>query len=278
MKNFQKLFGLFLALLALLLPVKAEASSEEAAQEYARKMLQYYLHYQETAEKEIRDQLRQMEAVSPNQAEIWEAVMDSVFWANGHMPVHRDVLPDGLAEDDSLCIVVLGFELNADGSMKPELLQRLKVAKASAEKYPNAFILCTGGETSRREGVSEAGEMARWLRNNGIDGSRILVEDDSLSTKANAVYSYRLLTESCPQVTSIAVVTSAYHIRCGCGLFGAVSDYYSAVEGTPAIEIVSNAVCEISNPYFDGLSNQIRGIAGIAGLEWKSQPAPELYF
>lgn len=55
--------------------------------------------------------------------------------------MYNDVLPDGLPDTDELCIVVLGFQLNPDGSMRDELINRLNVALRSAEKYPNAYIV-----------------------------------------------------------------------------------------------------------------------------------------
>ena len=45
---------------------------------------------------------------------------------NTDMNVNVDVLPDGLPNDDSLCITVLGFALNDDGTMKDELVGRLQ--------------------------------------------------------------------------------------------------------------------------------------------------------
>ena len=83
-------------------------------------------------------------------------------WINSDMPVYEDILPDGLAMDDSLCIVVMGFGLNEDGSIRPELEKRLTVALRSAVKYPNAWILVTGGQTGAAEGVTEAGQMAAY--------------------------------------------------------------------------------------------------------------------
>lgn len=78
--------------------------------------------------------------------------------------MYNDVLPDGLPDTDELCIVVLGFQLNPDGSMRDELINRLNVALRSAEKYPNAYIVCTGGGTaSGNASATEAGEMATLI-------------------------------------------------------------------------------------------------------------------
>ena len=58
-----------------------------------------------------------------------------------------------------------------------ELADRLNVALASAEKYPNAYILCTGGGTaSKNAKVTEAGQMAQWLTDRGISQERIITE------------------------------------------------------------------------------------------------------
>ena len=50
------------------------------------------------------------------------------YWdyVNTDMNVNVDVLPDGLPNDDSLCITVLGVALNDDGTMKDELVGRLQ--------------------------------------------------------------------------------------------------------------------------------------------------------
>ena len=118
--------------------------------------------------------------------QLWKTV-------NTGLEIHENILPDGLPETDELCLVVLGFQLNPDGSMRNELTERLKVAKASAEKYPNALIVCTGGGTaSRNPDATEAGEMAKWLTANGVDAQRVIVEDQSLTTAQNAFYSHPL--------------------------------------------------------------------------------------
>lgn len=127
---------------------------------------------------------------------------------------------DGLPTDNTLCLVGLGFQLNPDGSMQPELIGRLEMLKRAAEKYPQAIIVCTGGHTaSNNSSVSEAGQMAEWLVRNGVDASRILVEGSSLTTQENAAYTLGLLEQSHPEVTSIAIVTSDYHMDTGVELF-----------------------------------------------------------
>ena len=71
--------------------------------------------------------------------------------------------------------------------------------------------------------ATEAGKMAQWLRENGIEPERIFIEDKSITTAQNAIFTFDLLEEKCPQVRQIALVSSDYHIATGNLLFGAES-------------------------------------------------------
>ena len=71
-------------------------------------------------------------SMDPSLGEKWTRIMD--LW-EAPVPVN-DSLPDSLAADDSLCLVGLGFQLNADGTMRPELVERLKVLLRASEQYP----------------------------------------------------------------------------------------------------------------------------------------------
>ena len=166
--------------------------------------------------------------------ELWSSVES--------LPIHYDVLPDGLPDTDELCIVVLGFQLEPDGSMKEELVERLKTALSSAEKYPNAYILCTGGGTAAEDAsVTEAGKMAEWLTENGVAAERIIVEDKSVTTAQNAMFSYDILTSRYPQVKQLAIVSSDYHIATGTLLFGAEAVLRAPESGKEQLIVGSNA-------------------------------------
>lgn len=96
-------------------------------------------------------------------------------------------LPENLPQDDSLALVILGGGLNADGSMKDELIRRLNVGLDCAEQYPNAYVVCTGGATAKEnKDVTEAGQMGAWLLENGLEEDRLILEDRSRSTIENA--------------------------------------------------------------------------------------------
>ena len=162
--------------------------------------------------------LASLYALDPSLGEKWERIMD--LWEEP-LVLHEE-LPDGLAGDDTLCLVVLGFRLNPDGTMRDELIGRLTVALAAALKYPKALIVCTGGPTASSEpAATEAGRMTEWLAAHGVDPARLIAEDRSLTTGQNARFTFDILTERFPKVRQVAVITSDYHIALGRLLLGA---------------------------------------------------------
>lgn len=168
----------------------------------------------------VQVDIDKLAALDKESADRWAAIIK--YWndANEKDFVNKDILPDGLPDDNSLCIVVLGYQLNADGTMKDELIGRLKTALDNADKYPNAYILVTGGGTaSANSSATEADCMAEWLLENGIAEDKVIIENMSKTTAENALFSYAILNRDYPEVSSIAIVTSDYHIPLGCMLF-----------------------------------------------------------
>ena len=205
-------------------------------------MVVYYGQYGDEAEGHVAALLGQLREVDPDAADRWERIFSLWRSVNSELVLHENILPDGLPDTDELCLVVLGFQLEPDGSMRPELIERLKVALASAEKYPNALIVCTGGGTaSDNPSATEAGKMAEYLMENGIAPERIIVEDRSQTTAQNAAFSCAILEEQYPQVRQLAILSSDYHIATGVLLFGAQSILTAAQSGQERFAVVSNA-------------------------------------
>lgn len=151
--------------------------------------------------------------------ELWTEILRTWDFVNTDLETPA-TLPDDLPEDDSLCIVVLGFQLMPDGSMSEELLGRCRTALACAERYPEAWIAVTGGPTAWQDhSATEAGVMAAWFADHGIGEERILVEGSSLTTADNAVLTAAILRERAPQVKTLALVSSDYHLPLGWLLF-----------------------------------------------------------
>lgn len=272
----------FLALaccLCLILALGVPAlAAEESSYELIQQMLCYYCHHQCAAKTDIFRLLEQLEAQDPETGAQWRPIMEYWLYANEAMPRNETVVPDGLAGDDSLCIVVLGYRLTAFGGMDPELVGRLELALEAAEKYPNAYILCTGGGTaSQAEGATEAGQMARWLRKQGIDSSRIIVEDDSTHTIQNATFSFAIFERNYPQIRQMILVTSDYHLPRSSTLFFAKSILAAAEAGTNPIEL---AACLGYNAGHEGTAedplDQTAHLARVAGFEYARGDEPPL--
>ncbi|AZG46424.1 YdcF family protein [Gordonia insulae] len=115
-------------------------------------------------------------------------------------------------------IVVLGFGLNRDGKMAPELVRRVTAGKSQAETTTTAPIVVTGGVP--KAGITEAAAMKKWLVANGVDAARITEEGRSGSTVANAQNTAEILRAQ--GVSNIILVTSPNHIRRGAADFAAV--------------------------------------------------------
>lgn len=213
-----------------------------APQAIIEEMVVDYGSYGSEADGQIKTLLKELRSVDAGAAERWESIMTLWKTANTDLTIHEGVLPDGLPDTDELCIVALGFQLNPDGSIRDELRERLTVVKACAEKYPNAWIVCTGGGTAaENETATEAGKMAEWLIENGIAAERVIVEDHSITTAQNAIYTYDILTESYPQVKQLVIVSSDYHIATGTLLFEAEAILRAEKTGDQAMRVVSNA-------------------------------------
>lgn len=266
---------LLCVLLTGILPVKADT------QEYRQQLLRYYCSNQKDAR--IETCLQRLEEEDPLQGAAWRQILSDWDRLNHAGYSSHRTLKDGLAEDDSLCIVVFGYGLNKNGSMKPELFDRLKIALQAARQYPNAYIALTGGETSGIKGISEAAVMAIWLMNNDIPEERIILENKSLSTTENGKNTYELVARDYPHVKQFAVITSDYHVAFAATMLQTASTYESAMLGNREIPVVAGASCATSTPVCNDLSTQAWGISILTGTRWttvkaETQPGTEPEF
>ncbi|MFC9963984.1 YdcF family protein [Nocardia ignorata] len=105
-------------------------------------------------------------------------------------------------------VVILGYGLTPEGTMREELLRRLRTGYVQAVFAPWSPIIVTGGNP--QAGRSEADAMASWLEDAGIDPARILREPHADSTIGNADHTAALMSEH--NLTSAVLVTSADHV------------------------------------------------------------------
>ena len=216
-------------LCAALSGIAEEKADKPAVQALIERLVMTYAAYGERDAQALEE----LAAIDPAAGEQWKRIMD--LW---EAPVTVNAsLPDDLPRDDSLCLVALGFQLNPDGTMREELLQRLQVLLAASRQYPNAVIVCTGGGTAANDPTAtEAGRMAQWLRDQGVDAARIYAEEKSITTAQNAIFTFDILSAHCPQVKQIAIISSDYHIATGTLLFSA-----EAILKNSDVSVASNA-------------------------------------
>lgn len=108
-------------------------------------------------------------------------------------------------------MIVLGTTVEGT-EPSPMLNDRIKAAARYMEKNPDVICVVTGGKADD-ENISEAQCMYNGLTELGIDGQRILMEDQATTTAENFKYSVALLEEElgrCP--TNIGVLSSEFHL------------------------------------------------------------------
>ena len=263
-------------LLLAAVPLDGYAAQTEDTKPYIQKMLLYCSQYQQEAATDILAQLDQIRQIDPDQGKAWERILNAWDWVNHEMEVNWDVLPDGLPQDDSLCIAVMGYNLLYGGIIRPELKGRLEATLRSAEKYPNAMIACSGGPSSGQPDITEAGVMAQWLIDHGIEESRIILEEKASSTVENAMFTYEILNRDYPQVQCVAIITSDFHVRRSSLVFEAVSIYKAAYEGGREIPVVGNAIASSNSGGSETVYFQAWGLAVLADVRFEGLSAPNI--
>lgn len=132
------------------------------------------------------------------------ATIISTVLAGSHTPAY-----------DKDYVVILGCRIRPDGTLYPLIRGRVD----RAIKFVNDQFLCTGkravlvpsGGKGSDEKLAEAEAMANYLREQGIPESRILIENQSTTTKENMRFSKRLI-DAQKQDSKVAFSTSSYHV------------------------------------------------------------------
>ena len=123
------------------------------------------------------------------------------------IPIIDEASGDGDFDADYL--IVLGAAVHGD-TPSLSLVERLEAAKDYLIKHPDTVVIVSGGQGSG-ENVSEARAMYEWLCANGIDPTRIIMEDKASSTYENLKFSREIINELSDDAT-VAVVSSEYHL------------------------------------------------------------------
>lgn len=118
--------------------------------------------------------------------------------------------------------VVLGNRINDDGSLTKRMVQRLELALSLDKEMDIEYFVVSGGVANPKVDFSEAYAMKKYLVEKGMNIDKIIVEDKSLSTSQNAIYTYKILENY--EFNKIVVVSSYEHFRDWNGL-GFFNDY-----------------------------------------------------
>jgi tetratricopeptide (TPR) repeat protein len=158
--------------------------------------------------------------------------------ADSLMNVKLNTSPPANLPQQKHAIVILGYALADDGTMKEQLIERLKAGLAIAKQYPNSRIIVTGGVP--KQGITEADAMNKWLTEQGISQDRILMENKSTDTVENALFSTAILESE--GLKDVTIVTSASHIRRALTVFNEASNFYDRLNNKNTDRNFTNSV------------------------------------
>ncbi len=114
---------------------------------------------------------------------------------------------DPTPDKDLDYIVVLGAKIYGD-EPSPSLRYRLDAAADYMEDNTDTVCILSGGKGDDEE-YTEASVMLSYMKEKGIDPSRLVTEDRSLSTNENLVFSLDIIGD--PE-KSTGIVTNNYHV------------------------------------------------------------------
>lgn len=135
-------------------------------------------------------------------------------------------------------IVILGYALADNGTMREPLIERLKAGLAVAKQNPNSKVIVTGGVP--KEGITEADAMNKWLIENGIAANRIIMENKSTDTVENALFTTAILEKE--GLKDVTLVTSASHMRRALATFREATRFYDEMNGKKSNRNFTNMV------------------------------------
>ena len=112
--------------------------------------------------------------------------------------------------NDSRTVIVLGCEVNKDGTPSILLESRLITAKNYLVEHPSEVVVVSG--SNMRDHESEAESSYHWLVENGIDASRIYKDTKATSTKENIENSYQIIQDNNLN-PNVALTTNSFHMN-----------------------------------------------------------------
>lgn len=109
---------------------------------------------------------------------------------------------------DNATAVILGAQVKPWGASRL-LKQRIYAAEDYLKRHPEVKAIASGGQ-GYNEPMTEAKCIRDFLVNDGVDPHRIIIEDQSVNTEQNLLYSIAIIKEQ-DLGDSIAIVSDSYH-------------------------------------------------------------------
>jgi len=256
-------FVLFFFSLLNIIDFRDPDNSNETVKTLEGHLIYYYIR---DNSKQVESMLQQILALSEATYKRDNEIVNYWYFIDNEMTLHEGVAPDGLPTTSDHAFVVLGYALNADGSLRPEAKGRCDVAFESSKKYPNSMVYLTGGGTaSANKTATEAGQMKEYLVNvKGLDPNRIVLEKEAKDTIQNARNTIAKLIDN--NIKTITVITSDYHLRRGSILFKSEAMVKAESLGITPIEVLENAVYKTGKST-EGKSMEGYALASILGVK-----------
>lgn len=111
--------------------------------------------------------------------------------------------------EKSDCIIILGCKVYGS-TPSPFLAARLDEGLRLYNRGYGGYIIVSGGKGSG-ENISEALAMKSYLISKGVDSSRIIMEDESMSTMANLINSSRIMKKE--GFETAVIVSNKFHLK-----------------------------------------------------------------
>ena len=108
-------------------------------------------------------------------------------------------------------LLILGTRVRGEEA-EPTLRMRAQRAAAFLREHPSVIAVPCGGIVHSDQTKSEAQAIREILLENGIDDSRILLEDQSQTTFENFANAKRLLAQTGLPSPRVAVLSSDFHL------------------------------------------------------------------
>lgn len=121
----------------------------------------------------------------------------------------------GYRDDCEYLMVLGGNVIGADTPSEP-LLERMECALNYLQENKDCFVVPCGGCFRPGQKVSEAKIIADYLVENGIDESRILLEEKSTSTVENFKFAFKIISDYSGKDINdlkIAFLSSDFHMH-----------------------------------------------------------------